>query len=272
MGITIRSPGKGQVLSGQTIKSYLLGSLDNSRRSQLEERLLNDGELFEELLISEDELVDQYVAGRLTDDEKRRFETHFLITADRHRKFQFGRTLNKYLELNDVSDPVVTADASRSWMFQNRPALSFIPRPLIAFSLIAILCLGIVAVYWTLTRRDAASSSPAHVVTLVPGAMRSEGAGLQRVQIPSNTETVELRLRVWHIFYEKYAAELRSGNGKVTEVASAATYQDQDEKLIVFRVEADQLPSDDYQLKLNGINPAGERELIDSYPFRVLKR
>ena len=254
------------------IKSYLLGNLDDSRRIQLEERLLNDGELFEELLISEDELVDQYVAGRLTDDEKRRFESHFLVTADRHRKFQFGRTLNKYLELNDVSDATVTADAGRSWMFQNRPALWPIRRPLVAFSLVAIICLGIVAVYWTITRRDAASSSPPHVVALVPGATRSEGASIQRVQIPSHTETVEIRLPVSHIKYEKYAAELRSGSGKVTEVPSSTTYEDQGQKLVVFLVEADQLPSDDYQLKLIGINSAGEPEFIDSYPFRVLSR
>lgn len=254
------------------IKSYLLGNLDDSRRIQLEERLLNDGELFEELLISEDELVDQYVAGRLTDDERGRFESHFLVTADRHRKFQFGQTLNKYLELNDVSDAAVMPDARRFWMYQNRPALWPIRRPLVAISLVAIICLGLAAVYWTITRRDAASSSPRHVVAIVPGATRSEGAGLQRVQIPLHTETVELRLPVSHIKYEKYVAELRSGGGKVTELPSATTYEDQGQKLVVFLVEADQLPSDDYHLKLNGINSAGEPEFIDSYPFRVLSR
>ena len=168
--------------------------------------------------------------------------------------------------------PSLRLTQRRFWMFQNRPVLWSIRRPIIAFSLVAILCLSIVAVYWTLTRRDAASSSPPHVVALVPGALRSEGAGIQRVKIPSNTETVELRLPVSQVSYEKYAAELKSGSGKVTEVPSATTYEEEGKKLVVFLVEADQLPSDDYQMKLNGINSAGEREFIDSYPFRVLDR
>lgn len=256
---------------GKTIKRYLLGTLNDSRRIQLEKRLLNDGELFEELLISEDELVDQYVTGRLTSDEKRRFESHFLITSDRHRKFQFGRTLNKYLELNDVSDSVATADARQPRMFQNQ-FLLWTRRPLIAFSLVAILCLGVVAVYWTLIRRSAVLSGPPHIVALAPGATRSVGASIQRVQIPLGANTVELRLPVSQFDYQKYAAELRSGTGKQTDAPYVRTSEDQGQKLVVFLVEADKLPADDYQLKLYGINPTGEREPIDSYAFRVLNR
>lgn len=258
-------------MSGQTIKRYLLGTLNDSHRIQLEKRLLNDGELFEELLISEDELVDEYVRGRLTQDEKRQFESHFLITADRHRKFQFGRTLNKYLEMNDVSDSVAPRDAGRQWTFGNRLTLWPFRRPLIAFSLVAILFLG-VAIYWALVRRSVVLSGPPHIVALAPGATRSQGSGLQPVQIPSGASAVEFRLPVAHIDYKEHTAELRSGTGKLTEVNGARIYEDQGQKLVVFLVEADKLPADDYQLKLYGINPAGERELIDSYAFRVLDR
>jgi hypothetical protein len=83
---------------------------------------------------------------------------------------------------------------------------------------------------------------------------------------------VEFRLPVTQFNYQKHIAELRSGTGKLTEVLSTRTYEDQGQKLVVFLVEADKLPPDDYQLKLFGINPVGERELIDSYPFRVPNR
>ena len=254
-------------MSGQTIKRYLLGTLKDSRRIKLEKRLLNDGELYEELLISEDELVDEYVRGRLTHDEKRRFESHFLITTDRHRKFQFGRTLNKYLEMNEVSDSVASADAGRRWTFGF--LLRPIQLPIIALSLVAILCLGVV-VYWTLVRRSDGLSGPLHVVALAPGATRSQGSGLQRVQIPSGANAVEFRLPLSRIGHQRYTAELRSGTGKLSEVSNARTYEDQGQKLVVFLVEADKLPADDYQLKLYGISPAGDRELIDTYAFRVL--
>jgi hypothetical protein len=237
----------------------------------LEKRLLNDGELFEELLISEDELVDEYVGGRLTREERHQFESHFLVTADRHRKFQFGRTLNEYLGNNDVADSVTPADAGRQNMFRNRFLLWPVRRPLIAFSLVAILCLG-VAICWGLLRRNAVLSGPPLIVALAPGGTRSQGAGLQRVQIPSGAIAVEFRLPVTQFNYREHIAELRSGTGKLSEFSSTRTYEDHGKKVVVLLVEADKLPPDDYQLKLLGINPAGERELIDSYPFRVSNR
>lgn len=255
----------------QTIRRYLLGTLNNSRRNRLEKRLLNDDELFEELLISEDELVDEYVRGRLTSDEKRRFESHFLITADRHRKFQFGRTLDKYLEINDIADSLSPAEAGRHRTFGNHFLLWPLRRPLASFSMLAIICLG-VAICWGLLRRSAVISGPPHIVALTPGGTRSQGSGFQRVQIPSGVMAVEFRLPVSQINYQEHIAELRSGTGTLTEVSSVKAYEDRGQKLVILLVEANKLPPDDYQLKLFGINPGGERELIDSYPFRVPNR
>ena len=169
--------------------------------------------------------------------------------------------------MSEVSDSVAPADAGRQWTFGF--PLWPMRRPLIAFSLVTILCLGI-AFYWTLVRRSAVLSGTPYIVALAPGATRSQGSGLQRVQIPSGANAVEFRFPLSRIGHQKYTAELRSGTGKLSEVSSARTYEDQGQKLVVFLVEADKLPADDYQLKLYGINPLGERELIDTYAFRVL--
>jgi hypothetical protein len=45
------------------MKKYLLGTLDADRKSQLEERILSEPDVYEELLLTEEELIDQYVAG-----------------------------------------------------------------------------------------------------------------------------------------------------------------------------------------------------------------
>jgi hypothetical protein len=256
---------------GQTMKSYLLGSLNDSRRGQLEERLLSDGELFEELLISEDELVDQYVAGRLTDREKRQFELHFLITDDRQRKFQFGRTFNKYLEVNDNSKSAA-ADARHPEPFPNQPAFWSIRRPIIAFSVVALLCFGILAAYWIVARREAGSVGAIHVVALVPGGARSPGVGLPRIQIPEGTTTLEIHLAVPELKFDKYMAELRSHQTGVSEVQSVKTHEDSGKKSVIFQIRTDVLPVDDYQLKLNGIDAKGDREFIDMYSFGVRAR
>ena len=51
------------------IKRYLLGELDDGTRAQVEQKLLSDGEVFEELLVAEDEIIDDYASGRLDLEE-----------------------------------------------------------------------------------------------------------------------------------------------------------------------------------------------------------
>jgi hypothetical protein len=128
--ITIRKVEKGleklTTIENEAIKGYLLGSLDESRKTQLEQRLLNDAQLFEEVLIAEDELVDHYVAGRLSEADKARFESHFLVTPDRVRKIQFGRALHRYLELNDTPAVPSAEAGEKSILVCMASALSFL--------------------------------------------------------------------------------------------------------------------------------------------------
>ena len=81
------------------MRNYLLGTLEVDRRTEFEEKILSDPEIYEELLVNEEELIDQYVAGCLSAVEKHQFETHFLITAERQKNLRFGSLLKQILEL-----------------------------------------------------------------------------------------------------------------------------------------------------------------------------
>lgn len=260
---------KGQeqlrAIGNETIKQYLLGNLEETRKTQLEERLLNDAELFEELLIAEDELVDHYVAGRLSVDEKVRFESHFSVTPDRVRKIQFGRTFQKYLEINHSAElPLALKPVNR---FQLWPM-----RPVIAFSLLVVACLASLGLYWGLIHKDGAGSGKPHVITLAAGTPRSTGAGLHRETIPADTSTIELRLVVMEIRHRTYKADFESETTKVTGVTSSKTREENGEKSVVFSIPTKQLPPDDYLVKLSGTDEAGETQFIDSYSFGIARR
>jgi hypothetical protein len=79
------------------MRNYLLGTMDSDRKTELEEQILFDSAIYEELLVVEQELIEQYLSGALTAEEKQQFETHFLITAERHNNLRFGRLLRKYV-------------------------------------------------------------------------------------------------------------------------------------------------------------------------------
>jgi hypothetical protein len=94
-----------QIADKQEMRSYLLGTLDSDRRTQLEETILSVPETYEELLIAEEELIDQYVAGGLSQLEQQQFENHFLITAERQKNLRFGQLLKRYVNSHPIPLP-----------------------------------------------------------------------------------------------------------------------------------------------------------------------
>ncbi len=90
----------------ERIRRYLLGQLVDGAREEIEKDLLATDELFEELLVVEDEIIDEYLGGKLDDGERTAFEQYFLITPERHDKLKFGRAFNRYLSSRSV--PMVT--------------------------------------------------------------------------------------------------------------------------------------------------------------------
>ena len=66
------------------MRQYLLGELSTEAQRQLEERAMTDADSFEQLLLVEDELVDEYVCGVLTPSERARFD-NILSTPERHQ-------------------------------------------------------------------------------------------------------------------------------------------------------------------------------------------
>lgn len=79
------------------LKSYLLGDLGADERQRLEQQLMIDSGAFEELHWTEDEMIDEYLSGALSDREKERFENFFLSTPERHQKLSFAKALKRYV-------------------------------------------------------------------------------------------------------------------------------------------------------------------------------
>jgi hypothetical protein len=73
------------------ITRYLLGQLPPEQGDTIEERFFADSEYLEQILAAEDNLVDDYVADRLTARDRRDFEQHWLLGAERHRDVSVAR-------------------------------------------------------------------------------------------------------------------------------------------------------------------------------------
>jgi hypothetical protein len=89
-----------------SIRRYLLGQLTDSEREQVEARLLTDDSFFEEVLIAEDELADDYARGALSGAELAGFSQYFLASPERREKVQFAGAFRSYLAATEAEPHV----------------------------------------------------------------------------------------------------------------------------------------------------------------------
>src|SRR5215210_7329501 len=77
------------------VRQYLLGQLTGESLNEFEHRLFTDDALLDEVLTSEDELIESSIANELGQDEAEWFAKYFLITPEREQKLRFRKTLQR---------------------------------------------------------------------------------------------------------------------------------------------------------------------------------
>jgi tetratricopeptide (TPR) repeat protein len=79
------------------VRKYLLGNPDDKvKMRQIEEKILLDDNFAEQLSLAEDELIDEYLDGSLTETEREQFLHFFLISPENKEKLRLIQNLRKY--------------------------------------------------------------------------------------------------------------------------------------------------------------------------------
>ncbi len=89
----------------QLLIRYLLGTLPDEEAEPMDERSVTDDELAGRLAEAENDLVDSYVRGELSREERERFEAHYLSTEQRRRKVAFADALRQRIEEGGTALP-----------------------------------------------------------------------------------------------------------------------------------------------------------------------
>lgn len=239
----------------EVLRSYLLGTLEAGPRAELEEGILCDPAVYQELLLLEEELIDQYVAGRLSEAERQQFETHFLVTAERQKKLRFGQLLKRHLSSQPI--PAIAESVPPRQLNQTFPSRRFFS--LLGFAVVVVAVLGIVLLCWSAFRK------PLVVVQLAPRSIEAQG-----VQVPPQGFNVKLELEVFNTNFKNYKSELfRENKSLQTETLRIETKGKQ--QIVPLTITGEMLSPGDYQVKLSGVSDSGQDEFIDNYTFRVTK-
>lgn len=258
-----------------TLRQYLLGQGPEAELSRAEERLMTDSASYEELLILEDELVDQYIHGQLSEPDRVSFESYFLRSPDRREKVRFARALNKYVGLT-ANEQQARASETKGNRLPFVKALRFSVRPfqnpILNYALAAGLVVMVVGVSWLVLRSlRATANDPGKIfaVMLTPGGATRGDGDIQVVSVPPGIGTVRLQLLLPTNQASDYSVRLLAGDGNIVWQGKGLKPTDlSGKRLLEVDVPTELLKRDTYRLKL-GARSSGSYEEITSYNFRL---
>ncbi len=106
-----------EVEKEKLIRQFLFGELPEQKRSEFEEQFIADADLFEQIKLVEDDLIEKYVRGWMNPAELSKFEQKYLTGEKRREKIEFSRTfINKVQILSSENETAKTAPGNISEM------------------------------------------------------------------------------------------------------------------------------------------------------------
>jgi len=272
----------------QVITEYLLGGLDEETKQQVEERVIVDRTYKEEVLMIEDELVQNYLAGRLQETERDRFRRHYLSAPSQRQKLRIEQALNKYVAENPVRTPILERlkEWFRAWLnvFKSQSRLIKFSPVIIAT---AILLGGSWFLYqaWRtaseqtrlqqeLARLNApqsisASPDPSVLAATLPPLQFREGES-DRIVIRPETKILQLHVPLGSDEHESYGVVLRIERGRELFKFNDLKMRTIDQKrTLVIQIPTRILSTNDYLLTIRKLNPAGTFADVADYDLHV---
>lgn len=270
------------------LRSFLLGTLSDADRDELEERLLADDNLYVLLVAAEEELLDDCIRGALDEAQARSFLGYLEKLPDGRERIDFARDLRACLSRGATvveaphprAEETALADRLRNragWLLLHRTAWS-------AVALVLAVSFGFLAGAWVSSDRlksetaesprvpsatDSASLPP---VLLTAGILRG-GSSLPVVELSPSQLLLELELDVGLDEHESYQAVLHDVDARelfaVSQLKPAVT---PGRIVVAFTIPTHRLPTGDYFVSLFGAVEPGGGELLGRYDFRILVR
>lgn len=269
------------------IRQYLLGELDEQQREQLEQRVITNPDYKEQVLITEEELLEDFVNGSLPPRELELVRQKYSSSPSLSRKVEIARTLNKYASAHPIlsqrSVPQRTWATSLLEFFTGRNRFRQLSLAVLALFVVG----GAVLAYWLLSRESRATYAaliqlngpesqilPADdsvaAISLSPLLLRGSGE-TRTITITQQTRMVQLRLPDSSAGRATaFRALLKNVAGtEIFNLDDLRTRQLDQSPVLVLQIPVEMLKYDDYQLEISEKKPDGSYENPRTYFFSV---
>ena len=208
------------------------------------------------------------MADGLSKSERQRFETNFLITAERQKKLRFGQLLKRYLSSQAI--PALSTNIPVQQLDRTAPSRRFFAPFAFLVVVAAVLGIGLLC-WWAMSKPVARDSSPVVVVPLSPASEELQGITPHSVIISPQGFNVKLELAVVNTSFKNYKSELFRENKPLLQTDALIIETKGEQRIVPLTITGETLSPGEYQLKLSGVSDSGQDEFIDHYSFRVTK-
>ena len=95
------------MITDANIREYLLGRLDSDSElvESIDDQILTDPKFSMSVDVVEDEIIEEYLEGSLSSEDKRAVERHFLRPPERQHKLKTARLISRYFEAQTPKQP-----------------------------------------------------------------------------------------------------------------------------------------------------------------------
>jgi hypothetical protein len=237
----------------EKFRAYLLGSVTEAEREEIETTYLVNDEAFEELEIAEAELVDDYLRNKLPAGDRQKVKSNFLVFPDGKQELSFSSTLHKYASEKSTSQ---NTSVTRLPLWKQQSWLRT------AAALVVLIVVG--ASLWTLWP----DQNPRTFVSLtlpLSTSSRGESEKPATVKLPLTADALKLALQLPDETQGTYKATLVTASGE-----EEVTVAEQDQRSVTVIIPGSRLTRGAYALRLTRrANDGSEKRISGSYFFSV---
>lgn len=239
------------------VRDYLLGHLSEDEQEKIEERLITDDELFDELEISKEELIEEYQAGDMAQTDRQWFESHYLASPEGRLDYTFGVALDR------IEKPHTTPKPASFY----EQLSAFFRGPRLKYAAIGLSTLVVIVVAALL--RPGPQNSLALTLTSTASRRNPSDTKVQRVKINNGVGELKISLLLPETGSRgsNYRAEL--DDRTQTKPVTLASH---DDRAVVVVIPARQLPAGYYDLRLYVNDADGKEQRIPGDYFFIVER
>jgi hypothetical protein len=280
-------------------RRFLLGDLDEQTRQLAEERLTDDPEYLELVLEAESELMEDYIARQLSEDERDRFEKYVLTDQGQVDQLHLTRALSAFAQVQASSNSPPVVVRTKPVRPPARQRLNFLLGAIWNFKLqlavivLIIACGSVVFVRWR--KQPADTNNPQLLKNLLVKLnteqnLKADGinhgfiigplkGGLVRdeqetrpFRIPEKESLVQLRLALGGGNYQTFRATIETVDGaaEIPTLDELKAKSITGERVVIVYLPANILAAGDYQLRLSGVEQDQQLKYLGLYTFRIV--